>query len=204
MSRLTNIQQRLTGAGFLASALIAALIHIVGLNEGRSLEAYQDSAGVWTICDGETLGVKPGQKATESDCDAMVLKGIARHAEAIQGLPEGLPDVVLLGSMDTAYNIGVYGFRNSGMYRALLNKDYQAAGAAVLKWKYISQKAAPRPGKGWEYDPKKKLWRFDCSQSIDGEPNKVCYGLWKRRLWQAQALANRFSTPEAAVAALPK
>lgn len=203
MARLTNLQ-RITGVGFVASALLSAILSITQVHEGRSLEAYRDSAGVLTICDGETLGVKPGQKATHAECDEMLRKGIARHAEAVVGLPEGLPDVVLLGVIDTAYNIGVYGFRESGMYRALGKQDYSAAGTAVLQWRFISQKKAPAPGKGWTWNQKKKVWRFDCSQTIDGAPNKVCYGLWKRRQWQAQALANGFPTVQAAIAALPK
>ena len=168
-----------------AGVLFASIAAVVGLHEGRSLVSYQDSAGVWTICDGETLGVKPGQRRSEAQCDETLRKGIARHAEALTGLPEGLPDVVLLGSVDLVYNIGVYGFRSSSAYKALAQQDYTAAGAAVLRWKYITL-------------PNGK--RFDCSTP----GNTVCYGLWKRRLWQAKAIGNEFPSVQAALAALPK
>lgn len=167
-----------------AGALFASIALVVGVNEGRSLVSYQDSAGVWTICDGETLGVRPGQRRSGAQCDATLRKGIARHAEALQGLPEDLPDVVVLGAVDLVYNIGVSGFEQSAMRRALAGKDYKAAGAAVLRWKYITVN-----GK-----------KFDCSTP----GNKVCAGLWKRRLWQSAAIGNQFKTTEAAIAALPK
>ncbi len=166
-----------------AGALFGCIALVVGLNEGRSLTSYQDSVGVWTICDGETLGVKPGQSRTAAQCDETLRKGIARHAEALTGLPESLPDAVVLGAVDLVYNIGVGGFNSSAVKRALAQKDYKAAGAAVLRWRYVTI-----GGK-----------KFDCSQ-----PNRVCSGLWKRRLWQAQAIGNQFKTPEAATAALPK
>lgn len=166
-----------------AGVLFASIAAVVGLHEGRSLVAYQDPIGVWTICDGETQGVEPGQRRSEAQCDETLRKGIARHAEALTGLPEDLPDGVVLGAVDLTYNIGVYGFQSSTVKRALAQKDYKAAQAAVLRWRYVTIGSR----------------KFDCSQ-----PNKVCSGLWKRRLWQAQAIGNQFKTPEAAVAALPK
>jgi len=187
-----------------AGALFLSIAAVVGVHEGRSLVAYYDSANVLTICDGDTRDVRPGQKATPAQCDERLRKGIADHARALDGLPEGLPDVVVLGSVDLSYNIGVYGFRSSSVKSALMLRDYKAAGKAVLKWKYISQKKAPAPAKGWVYIPGTKMWRFDCSQSIDGAPNKVCYGLWQRRLWQAKAIGNEFRSPQEAIAALPK
>lgn len=187
-----------------AGALFASIAVVVGLNEGRSLVSYQDPAGVWTICDGETLGVKPGQRATEAQCDATLRKGIARHAEALTGLPEGLPDVVLIGSVDLAYNIGTYGFSSSRVYKGLSVQDYKTAGSAVLAWRFISQVKAPAPALGWTYNSKTKRWQFDCSQSFNGKRNTVCWGLWERRQWQAKAIGNQFKTVQEALAALPK
>ena len=83
-----------------------------------------------------------------------------------------------------AYNVGVTGFSNSSAKRYLISKQYKQAGQAVLQWKYITLN-----GK-----------KYDCS--IKG--NKVCYGLWKRRLWQSKAIGNEFKSVQEAVAALPK
>lgn len=184
--------------------LFASVVAVVGLNEGRSLVSYQDPVGVWTICDGETQGVKPRERRTEAQCDETLRKGIARHAEALTGLPEDLPDVVLLGGIDLGYNIGVYGFRGSRVYSALAQKDYKAAGTAVLAWRFVSQKAAPAPARGWAWNERTKRWQFDCSQTFDGKRNTVCWGLWERRQWEAKAIGNQFPTVQAALAALPK
>lgn len=187
-----------------AGVLFSVIAVVVGVHEGRSLVAYKDPVGIWTICDGETLGVKPSEKRTEAQCDATLRKGIARHAEALSGLPEGLPDAVLVGAVDLTYNIGVGGFSTSRVYKALAQSDYKAAGEAVLAWRYVSQKKAPAPALGWTYNSKSKRWQFDCSQSLNGKRNTVCWGLWERRQWQAKAIGNQFKSAQEAVAALPK
>jgi GH24 family phage-related lysozyme (muramidase) len=187
-----------------AGALFGFIAVAVGVNEGRSLVSYQDPAGVWTICDGETLGVKPGQRATEAQCDETLRKGIARHAEALTGLPQDLPDGVVVGAVDLTYNIGTYGFGTSRVYKALAVKDYKTAGSAVLAWRFISQAKAPAPALGWTYNAKTRRWQFDCSQSFNGKRNTVCWGLWERRQWQAKAIGNQFNSAQAAVQALPK
>jgi len=175
----SNILSKVTGA------LFGVIAVVVGVHEGRSLVSYQDSAGVWTICDGETLGVKPGQKATEAQCDETLRKGIARHAVALEGLPQDLPDVVLLGAIDSAYNVGVHGFSTSSSKKCLMNKDYSCASANWLRWKYITLPSGKK---------------YDCSTP----GNKVCSGLWQRRLWQAKALGNQFKSVQEALAALPR
>lgn len=187
-----------------AGVLFSAIAVVVGVNEGRSLVAYHDPVGVLTICDGETQGVKPGERRTEAQCDETLRKGIARHAEALTGLPEGLPDGVVIGAVDLTYNIGTAGFRGSRVYKALAVQDYRAAGDAVLAWRFVSQKSAPALALGWTYNSKSKRWQFDCSQSWNGKRNKVCWGLWERRQWQAKAIGNQFKSAQEAVAALPK
>ena len=43
-----------------SAALMSLAVATVSQFEGRELRAYQDIVGVWTICYGETRGVKPG------------------------------------------------------------------------------------------------------------------------------------------------
>lgn len=184
-----SLKSKIIGAIAGATLLGGGITSVVKHNEGYSESAYQDSAGVWTICYGETKGVKRGMRLTRGECNAQLRDSIAEHAEALTGLPESLPDVVILGSIDMAYNIGVYGFKNSTQKKRLLNGDYKAAGQAVLAWRYIT---LPNGVK------------YDCSQLVNGKPNKVCWGLWERRLWQSKAIGNEFKTVQEAVAALPK
>jgi GH24 family phage-related lysozyme (muramidase) len=179
-----SLRNKIVGALAGASLLGGGITAVIQNNEGYSSTAYRDSAGVPTICYGETKGVQMGQKRSLSDCQKQLIQSAGEHAQALVGLPESLPDVVLLGSLDMAYNVGVSGFSNSAAKRKLKQGDYRAAGQAVLQWKYITLN-----GK-----------KYDCS--IKG--NKVCYGLWKRRLWQSKAIGNEFKSVQEAVAALPK
>lgn len=161
---------------------------IVKVNEGFSPSSYQDSAGVWTICYGETKGVKAGQVKTKLQCDAQLQESLKQHGSVLNDVPEDIPAVVALGALDMAYNIGVSGFNNSTAKKWIILRDYKRAGEAVLSWRYIT-----RNGK-----------KYDCSQLVNGKPNKVCWGLWQRRQWEAKAIGNQFKTPQEAVEALEK
>lgn len=184
--------------------LFAAVASVVMFNEGYKEVAYPDSAGVQTICYGETKGVKAHQTATKAQCDAQLVQSISEHSKALVGLPEGMPDVVLIGGLDMAYNLGVPTFKGGSVYTNLLLRDYKSAGSSVLRYRYISQTKAPAPALGWTYNTRTKRWQFDCSQSFNGKRNTVCWGLWERRQWQAKAIGNEFKSVQEAISALPK
>lgn len=176
--------KRILAGGILATASIG----VVTVNEGFSPSSYQDSAGVWTICYGETKDVKAGQFKTKLQCDAQLQESLKQHGSVLNDVPEDIPAVVALGALDMAYNIGVSGFNNSTAKKWIILRDYKRAGEAVLSWRYIT-----RNGK-----------KYDCSQLVNGKPNKVCWGLWQRRQWEAKAIGNQFKTPQEAVEALEK
>lgn len=199
MSLRTRVIAALAGATMLGGAITEVVQH----NEGLSLTAYKDSAGIPTICYGETKGVKMGQRATLSDCQKQLIESAGEHAKALDGLPMQLSDVALIGSVDFIYNVGVAGFNGSAVKRHLKNLDYAAAGKAVLDWRYISKYQQKSPGTGWVYKGGNR-WTFDCSQYINGQRNKVCWGLWERRQWQAKVIGNRYDSVESAVNALTK
>lgn len=177
----------LLGAGFATAA------SVVMINEGYKETSYKDGAGVWTICYGETKGVTAGMKRTKVQCDAQLRESIETHSRALQGLPDSTPMVVALGSLDMAYNVGEAGFSNSSAKRYLMVGDYENAGKAVLSWKYITKVSKTSPGKLWVNVKGTDKWRLDCS--IKG--NRVCEGLWKRRLIQADMIGNKISVEEA-------
>lgn len=199
MSLRTKVIAALTGATMLGGAITGVIQH----NEGLSLTAYKDSAGVPTICYGETKGVNMGQKATLSQCKQQLIQSAGEHARALDGLPESISDVSLLGALDLAYNIGVVGFDGSTSKRRLKSLDYAAAGKAVLDWRYISKYQQNSPGAGWVRKGGNR-WIFDCSQYINGQRNRVCWGLWERRQWQSKAIGNQFKDVNTAAAALKK
>lgn len=199
MSLRTKVIAALTGATMLGGAITGVVQH----NEGLSLSAYKDSAGVPTICYGETKGVKMGQRATLSDCQGQLIESAGAHAKALDGLPMQLSDVALVGSVDFIYNVGVAGFNSSAVKRHLKSLNYAAAGKTVLDWRYISKYQQKSPGIGWVYKGSNR-WTFDCSQYINGQRNKVCWGLWERRQWQSKAIGNQYKNVNAAAAALTK
>lgn len=199
MSLRTKVIAALTGATMLGGAITGVVQH----NEGLSLTAYKDSAGVPTICYGETKSVKMGQRATLSDCQKQLIQSAGEHAKALDGLPMQLSDVALVGSVDFIYNVGVAGFNGSAVKRHLKSLNYAAAGKAVLDWRYISKYQQKPPGVGWVYKGGNR-WTFDCSQYINGQRNKVCWGLWERRQWQSKAIGNQYKNVNAAVTALTK
>jgi GH24 family phage-related lysozyme (muramidase) len=199
MSLRTKVIAALTGATMLGGAITGVVQH----NEGLSLTAYKDSVGVPTICYGETKSVKMGQRATLSDCQRQLIESAGAHAKALDGLPMQLSDVALVGSVDFIYNVGVAGFNGSAVKRHLKSPNYAAAGKAVLDWRYISKYQQKSPGIGWVYKGSNR-WTFDCSQYINGQRNKVCWGLWERRQWQSKAIGNQYKNVNAAVAALTK
>lgn len=199
MSLRTKVIAALAGATMLGGAITGVIQH----NEGLSLTAYKDSAGIPTICYGETKGVKMGQRATLSDCQKQLIQSAGEHAKALDGLPMQLSDVALVGSIDFIYNVGVAGFNGSAVKRHLKNLDYAAAAKAVLDWRYISKYQQKSPGTGWVYKGSNR-WTFDCSQHINGQRNRVCWGLWERRQWQSKAIGNQYKNVNAATAALKK
>lgn len=166
--------------GTIASRVMGALFLIISgvvvVNEGYKETAYKDSAGIWTICYGETSGVKKGDTATPSECSSQLAKSLETHSRALYGLPDAVSDVALVGSVDMAYNVGASSFANSKVKRELSKLNYRAAGRAVLDWRYISKYQKASPGTGWVWNPSKNKWTFDCSQMINGKRNTVCWG----------------------------
>lgn len=199
MSLRAKVIAALTGATMLGGAITGVIQH----NEGLSLTAYKDSAGIPTICYGETKGVKMGQRATLSDCQKQLIQSAGEHAKALDGLPMQLSDVTLLGALDFTYNVGVVGFNGSSVKRHLKSLDYASAAKAVLDWRYISKYQKNSPGVGWVHKGGTR-WTFDCSQYINGQRNKVCWGLWGRRQWQSKAIGNQYKNVNAAMAELKR
>ncbi len=63
-----------------------AATYLVSPWEGRELRAYPDPAtgGVpWTICDGDTVGVRPGLVETPAGCDARLSRRMMQFRKAL-------------------------------------------------------------------------------------------------------------------------
>ncbi|MDF2994696.1 MAG: phage-related lysozyme protein [Xanthobacteraceae bacterium] len=74
--------------------------------EGVQTTAYQDVVGVWTVCAGETEGVKEGDSYSLAECKAMLVRRLEDYAEPIEKCLPGLPDQRFIAFTSLAYNIG--------------------------------------------------------------------------------------------------
>lgn len=56
-----------------AAGVALAISALIKPWEGLELRSYPDIVGVWTICYGETKGVRPGQTSTKAECEDKLL-----------------------------------------------------------------------------------------------------------------------------------
>lgn len=122
------------GTAAIASAMLLAIPFIVD-REGESLESYRDVVGVWTICHGETAGVKPGQRATKEECQQLTNSRVGQFMTQVQGmLAVSVAPQTLASHTSFAYNVGLAGYARSMTLRET-NKGNIAAGCwAMANW----------------------------------------------------------------------
>jgi lysozyme len=112
------------------------------------LAAYADIVGVWTICDGDTLGVRRGMVETEAGCAARLERQLVAHAKPIIACVPGLAgqgrENQLVASVSLAYNIGTSGFCRSTIARRFNAGNWRGGCDAMLMW----NKAGGRPVRG--------------------------------------------------------
>jgi lysozyme len=122
LAHLPNLKKaslrNLLAAGVVgAMALTTAF---VGHYEGRVMRAYLDPAGVPTICNGATKGVRLGQTASGAECDAMLERDVKEALRAVdRAVKVPLPETrrAALGSF--VYNVGEGRFKKSTLLKKL-------------------------------------------------------------------------------------
>ncbi len=120
----------------LVGGIGAAAIALVGAWEGLRLTAYRDVVGVPTVCYGETLGVKLGDKHIKAECDAMLLASLRRHEAGMRKClkrPDAIPAKSYVAFVSLTYNIGVGGFCRSTARKRLDAGDVRG-GCNAAKW----------------------------------------------------------------------
>lgn len=102
------------GAAPVPDDMALAVTVLVKPWEGRSLRAYLDTVAkppVWTICDGDTKGVRPGMVETAAGCDRRLASRIVRdyRARLVACVPNWPAAPLSWRAMMTslAWNIGV-------------------------------------------------------------------------------------------------
>ena len=119
---------------------LAVAIPLVGKWEGLRLTAYQDIVGVWTVCYGETKGVRVGDTYSQIECDAMLAREIIDYRDRLRPsftadtIAMRLPVMRDVAFTSTAYNVGVGAFGGSTAVKRLNAGNIEGACEALTWW----------------------------------------------------------------------
>ena len=121
-----------------SAALAAVVVTVVGGFEGLRQTAYPDPATrgkPWTVCYGETAGVKPGDHYSIAECKTMLIASLEKYAVGIENCVKvPLPDERYVALVSFAYNVGVGAACKSGVV-TLINAGQTRAGCdRLLQW----------------------------------------------------------------------
>ena len=135
------IQSRhIIGGGVAILTLCAVFIQP---HEGVVTHAYRDPVGIWTICDGETQGVTPGERRTPAQCRAMLAQRIPDYLGPVDAMMPGLPDNRRVAYTDFAYNAGVATLRRSRIPGYEHAGNVAAACHELLRYVYAGGRRLP-------------------------------------------------------------
>lgn len=122
-----------------AAAWTGIAVACVAGFEGLRTVAYQDAspAKVWTLCYGETKGVKRGDTATPAECSDMLEGRLTDfYISAEKCIPSlgTMPPSRIAAVVSLNYNIGPGNLCKSSVARLLNAGQVQAGCDAFLKW----------------------------------------------------------------------
>lgn len=115
-------------------AAAAACVAVITGFEGVRLNAYQDVVGVWTVCAGETQGVKRGDHYSMAQCKYMLQARLEDYAEPIERCLPGLPDARFIAFTSLSYNIGAQRACQSTAARLVRQGSIAAGCQAFMQW----------------------------------------------------------------------
>jgi lysozyme len=127
----------LVGAvGIAAAAILSPFVSGWESGGKQHLTAYQDIVGVWTLCDGETLGVKKGDTDTAEGCAIRLDTRLAGFAQEVAKCTPSLKgkDELWASATSLAYNIGTGAYCKSTVDRQFDAGNSRAACDAFLMW----------------------------------------------------------------------
>lgn len=108
--------------------------------EGKRLDAYECSAGIWTIGYGHTSAagapeVKAGLKITDAEADAILARDLTKYEAAVdKAVAAPLSSNQFAALVSLCYNIGPGNFAGSTVVRRLNASDVKGAADAFLMW----------------------------------------------------------------------
>lgn len=145
--------KKASGLVAIVGALAASVLFVtIPEDEGVKYKAYKDIAGIWTICMGDTQNVRPGQVASEAECQERLEKQLIAHAEPVVKCTPNLSktgnDYRLAAAVSLAYNIGPSAYCRSTVDRRFDAGDYTGACDAFLMWNKARVNGTLRPVRG--------------------------------------------------------
>lgn len=104
--------------------------------EGMRLQAYQDSAGVWTIGYGHTgADVTPGRKISEFEAEALLRADVAASVTCVQRAVEvRITQAQFDALVDFCFNAGRGNFVRSSLLRYVNQENFGAAAVQFGLW----------------------------------------------------------------------
>lgn len=110
-------------------------VDLVKTLEGLRLEAYQDSASVWTIGYGYTRGVMHGMRISREMAEDLLLVALMHAAEGVTRLITApLTPNQFAALVSFTYNVGAGALATSTLRRILNGRDYAGVPAQLRRW----------------------------------------------------------------------
>lgn len=126
-----------------SAAVIALAVAFITPKEGTKTHAYRDPVGIWTICDGDTQGVRAGQVETLAQCKARLAARIPDYLGPVDRMMPGLPDNRRVAYTDFAYNVGVGTLERSHIPALEHAGHWVAACNELTRYVYAGNKILP-------------------------------------------------------------
>ena len=109
--------------------------------EGLRYNAYQCSAGVWTIGYGHTKGVKKGDTCTISEATQWLLEDVAEAENAVNSQRLNINQNQFDALVSFCFNVGVEAFKDSTLLKRIkANPNDTTISGEFAKWRFASGK----------------------------------------------------------------
>ena len=128
----------------IGGAAVVLAVPLVQKYEGTVLRSYRDPVGIVTACTGHTdPEIKMGQTYTRQQCEEMLYKDLAKHADALACVSQPLTDGQRAAFVSFAFNVGEGAFCGSTLVRKANAGDIDGACAELSRWIYAGGKQLP-------------------------------------------------------------
>lgn len=129
------VRRRTVGIIAGSAIAISTATAFIGGWEGLRTQAYRDIVGVWTVCYGETAGVRAGDSHSVSDCNTMLAGQIvAYEARLDKCLTAPVPIGMKIALVSWVYNVGADAACRSTLVRLANAGDLRGACNQLPRW----------------------------------------------------------------------